>query len=183
MKNIFLLLLLFCTISCSDNEDQSQTEDTNTSESLNNNTSTNNSSSSTLNDISILAEKFYHEGKVSVVVNEDNSIDFSAADKTQNTRVSYPIYHIDNIVKPVSKGTHPKRVIFLTCDAYGVLPPIAKLNADQALYHFLLGFTSKAPGTESGVIAPEPTFSACFGAAFLTLHPTPQRVYPPLLMM
>lgn len=99
-------------------------------------------------------------------------IDFTSAKKTENTRVSYPIHHIDNIVKPVSKGTHPANIIFLTCDAFGVLPPVAKLTSQQAMYHFLSGYTAKVAGTELGVTEPSATFSSCFGAAFLTLHPT-----------
>ncbi|NLL27582.1 MAG: phosphoenolpyruvate carboxykinase (ATP) [Bacteroidales bacterium] len=98
-------------------------------------------------------------------------IDFSDQSKTENTRVSYPIYHIRNIVKPVSKGTHPKKIIFLTADAFGVLPPVAKLTREQAMYYFMSGFTSKLAGTERGIKEPTPTFSACFGAAFLLLHP------------
>lgn len=107
-----------------------------------------------------------------VVVREDGSIDFTDKSKTENTRVSYPIYHIDNIVKPVSKGGHATKVIFLTADAFGVLPPVAKLNSEQTKYHFLSGFTAKLAGTERGVTSPQPTFSACFGNAFLALHPT-----------
>jgi phosphoenolpyruvate carboxykinase (ATP) len=103
---------------------------------------------------------------------ETGEIDFKNASKTENTRVSYPIYHIDNIVKPVSKGGHPKNIIFLTADAFGVLPPIAKLTYDQTMYHFLSGYTAKVAGTERGIIEPTPTFSSCFGAAFLLLHPT-----------
>lgn len=107
-----------------------------------------------------------------LVVLPDGTIDFSDASKTENTRVSYPIYHIDNIVKPVSKGGHATKVIFLTADAFGVLPPVSKLTAEQTKYHFLSGFTAKLAGTERGVTTPQPTFSACFGNAFLTLHPT-----------
>jgi phosphoenolpyruvate carboxykinase (ATP) len=99
-------------------------------------------------------------------------IDFNDGSKTENTRVSYPIYHIENIVKPVSRAGHAKKVIFLTADAFGVLPPVARLTHEQAQYHFLSGFTSKLAGTERGVTTPQPTFSACFGAAFLLLHPT-----------
>ncbi|MGK3125518.1 phosphoenolpyruvate carboxykinase (ATP) [Candidatus Pantoea formicae] len=107
-----------------------------------------------------------------VVVREDGSVDYAAASKTENTRVSYPIEHIDNIVQPVSKAGHAKRVIFLTADAFGVLPPVSRLTPEQTQYHFLSGFTAKLAGTERGVTQPTPTFSACFGAAFLTLHPT-----------
>ncbi len=89
---------------------------------------------------------------------------------TQNTRVSYPIHHIDNIVVP-SKGAAPKNIFFLTCDAFGVLPPISKLSREQAMYHFMSGYTAKVAGTEMGVTEPETTFSAGFGAAFLPLHP------------
>ena len=105
-------------------------------------------------------------------VDEKGNIDFDDGSVTQNTRVSYPIFHIDNIVKPVSKAGHAKKVIFLTADAFGVMPPVAKLTAEQTKYHFLSGFTAKLAGTEVGVTTPQPTFSACFGAAFLTLHPT-----------
>lgn len=107
-----------------------------------------------------------------VTVLTDGKIDFSDASVTQNTRVSYPIYHIENIVKPVSKAGHARKVIFLTADAYGVMPPVSKLTPDQTKYHFLSGFTAKLAGTERGINQPQPTFSACFGAAFLTLHPT-----------
>jgi phosphoenolpyruvate carboxykinase (ATP) len=107
-----------------------------------------------------------------VTVDENGKIDFNDSSVTQNTRVSYPIYHIDNIVKPVSKGGPAKKVIFLTADAYGVMPPVSILTPEQTQYHFLSGFTAKLAGTERGVTTPQPTFSACFGAAFLTLHPT-----------
>ncbi|MGL6026133.1 MAG: phosphoenolpyruvate carboxykinase (ATP) [Vibrio sp.] len=107
-----------------------------------------------------------------VTVRNDGSIDFDDGSKTENTRVSYPIYHIDNIVKPVSKGGHANKVIFLSADAFGVLPPVSKLTPEQTKYHFLSGFTAKLAGTERGITEPTPTFSACFGAAFLTLHPT-----------
>jgi len=107
-----------------------------------------------------------------VVVNEDGEVDYSDSSKTENTRVSYPIYHIDNIVKPVSRAGHASRVIFLTADAFGVLPPVSKLSPQQAQYYFLSGFTAKLAGTERGITEPTPTFSACFGKAFLSLHPT-----------
>ncbi|MCP4978865.1 MAG: phosphoenolpyruvate carboxykinase (ATP) [Gammaproteobacteria bacterium] len=107
-----------------------------------------------------------------VVVRDNGSIDYRDGGKTENTRVSYPIYHIDNIVKPVSKAGHANRVIFLTADAFGVLPPVAKLTPEQAQYYFLSGFTAKLAGTERGITEPTPTFSACFGKAFLSLHPT-----------
>jgi len=100
------------------------------------------------------------------------AIDFSSNAKTENTRVSYPIEFINNIVKPVSKGGHPKSIIFLTADAFGVLPPVSKLTADQTMYHFLSGYTAKVAGTERGIKEPSPTFSSCFGQAFLLLHPT-----------
>ncbi|MCW9715526.1 phosphoenolpyruvate carboxykinase (ATP) [Avibacterium sp. 21-594] len=107
-----------------------------------------------------------------VVVRADGSVDYDDGSKTENTRVSYPIYHIENIVKPVSKAGHAKKVIFLTADAFGVLPPVAKLTPEQTKYYFLSGFTAKLAGTERGITEPTPTFSACFGAAFLSLHPT-----------
>jgi phosphoenolpyruvate carboxykinase (ATP) len=106
-----------------------------------------------------------------VTVDDDGKIDFTDSSVTENTRVSYPIYHINNIVKPVSRAGHATKVIFLTADAFGVLPPVAKLTSDQTKYHFLSGFTAKLAGTERGVTEPTPTFSACFGKAFLTLHP------------
>ena len=105
-----------------------------------------------------------------VTVDADGKIDFNSG--PANTRVSYPINHIENIVKPVSKAGHANKVIFLTADAFGVLPPVAKLTPEQTQYHFLSGFTAKLAGTERGVTTPQPTFSACFGAAFLSLHPT-----------
>ncbi|UXI01188.1 phosphoenolpyruvate carboxykinase (ATP) [Photobacterium sp. TY1-4] len=107
-----------------------------------------------------------------VTVRSDGAIDFNDNSKTENTRVSYPIYHIENIVKPVSKGGHANKVIFLSADAFGVLPPVSKLTPEQTKYHFLSGFTAKLAGTERGITEPTPTFSACFGNAFLTLHPT-----------
>ncbi|MET0760495.1 MAG: phosphoenolpyruvate carboxykinase (ATP) [Flavobacterium sp.] len=107
-----------------------------------------------------------------VTLDADGKIDFSDGSVTQNTRVSYPIYHIDNIVKPVSKAGHASKVIFLTADAFGVMPPVSKLTPEQTKYFFLSGFTAKLAGTERGVTKPEPTFSACFGKAFLSLHPT-----------
>ena len=107
-----------------------------------------------------------------VVLTKSNVVDFDSNEKTENTRVSYPIEHIDNIVKPVSKGTHPNKIIFLTCDAYGVLPPVSKLSKQQAMYQYLCGYTAKVAGTELGVTEPTATFSACFGQPFLTLHPT-----------
>jgi len=106
-----------------------------------------------------------------VVVDDQGKVDYFDHSITENGRVSYPIYHIENIVKPVSRGGHAKKVIFLTADAFGVLPPVSKLTRDQAKYHFLSGFTAKLAGTERGITEPVPTFSACFGKAFLTLHP------------
>jgi phosphoenolpyruvate carboxykinase (ATP) len=107
-----------------------------------------------------------------VTVGKDGKVDFDDASKTQNTRVSYPIYHIQNIVRPVSRAGHATKVIFLTADAFGVMPPVSKLTPEQTKYHFLSGFTAKLAGTERGITDPVPSFSACFGAAFLTLHPT-----------
>lgn len=107
-----------------------------------------------------------------VVVADNGVVDYDDASKTENARVSYPIHHINNIVKPISKGGHAQKVIFLTADAFGVLPPVSKLTKAQTQYHFLSGFTAKLAGTERGITEPTPTFSACFGAAFLTLHPT-----------
>lgn len=107
-----------------------------------------------------------------VVVNADGSVDYTDGSKTENTRVSYPIYHIDNIVKPVSKGGHANKIIFLTCDAYGVLPPVSKLSKEQAMYQYLSGYTAKVAGTELGITEPTATFSPCFGGPFLTVHPT-----------
>ncbi len=107
-----------------------------------------------------------------VTVAEDGKIDFSDNSVTENTRVSYPIYHIDNIVKPISKAPAAKKVIFLSADAFGVLPPVSVLTPEQTQYYFLSGFTAKLAGTERGITEPTPTFSACFGAAFLSLHPT-----------
>jgi phosphoenolpyruvate carboxykinase (ATP) len=107
-----------------------------------------------------------------VTLDANGKIDFKDGSVTQNTRVSYPIYHIDNIVKPVSKAGHANKVIFLTADAFGVIPPVSKLTPEQTKYYFLSGFTAKLAGTERGVTQPEPTFSACFGKAFLSLHPT-----------
>ena len=107
-----------------------------------------------------------------VTVDENGKIDFKDRSVTENTRVSYPIYHIDNIVKPVSKAPDAKKVIFLSADAFGVLPPVSILTPEQTKYYFLSGFTAKLAGTERGITEPTPTFSACFGAAFLSLHPT-----------
>ena len=106
-----------------------------------------------------------------VIDPETKEVDYSDCSKTQNTRVSYPIYHIEHIV-PESQGPHPSSVIFLTCDAFGVLPPVSKLSKEQAMYYFLSGYTAKVAGTERGVKEPQATFSPCFGGPFLTLHPT-----------
>jgi phosphoenolpyruvate carboxykinase (ATP) len=105
----------------------------------------------------------FHEGT--------STVDYANVKKTQNTRVAYPIHHIDNVVTP-SLAKNPKNIFFLTCDAFGVLPPISKLTPGQAMYHFISGYTAKVAGTEVGVTDPEQTFSACFGAAFMPLHPT-----------
>ena len=107
-----------------------------------------------------------------VTVDANGKIDFADKSVTENTRVSYPIYHIKNIVKPVSKAPAAEKVIFLSADAFGVLPPVSILTPDQTKYYFLSGFTAKLAGTERGITEPTPTFSACFGAAFLSLHPT-----------
>lgn len=106
-----------------------------------------------------------------VVVRPDGSVDYDDGSKTENTRVSYPINHIQNIAVP-SKAGHATKVIFLSADAFGVLPPVSKLTPEQTKYYFLSGFTAKLAGTERGITEPTPTFSACFGAAFLSLHPT-----------
>ncbi|HEX9778264.1 MAG TPA: phosphoenolpyruvate carboxykinase (ATP), partial [Geopsychrobacteraceae bacterium] len=106
-----------------------------------------------------------------VVADAAGVIDFSDGSKTENTRVSYPIDHIVNH-EPSLKGDHPKNIIFLTCDAFGVLPPVSRLSKEQAMYYFLSGYTAKVAGTERGVTEPQATFSACFGEAFLPLHPT-----------
>lgn len=102
---------------------------------------------------------------------DSSTPDYECDKITQNTRVSYPIHHIDNIMVP-SKGTDPKNIFFLTCDAFGVLPPISKLTPGQAMYHFISGYTAKVAGTEAGITEPQTVFSACFGAPFLPLHPT-----------
>lgn len=107
-----------------------------------------------------------------VALDAYGKIDFKDGSVTQNTRVSYPIDHIQNIVKPISKAGHASKVIFLTADAFGVIPPVSKLTPEQTKYYFLSGFTAKLAGTERGVTKPQPTFSACFGKAFLSLHPT-----------
>lgn len=106
-----------------------------------------------------------------VIMDEHGVVDFADTSITQNTRVSYPIYHIDNIQQP-SIGKNPKNIFFLTADAFGVLPPISKLTPAQAAYHFISGYTAKVAGTEAGINEPTPSFSACFGAPFMPLHPT-----------
>lgn len=107
-----------------------------------------------------------------VTLDANGKIDFTDKSVTENTRVSYPIHHIKNIVKPVSKAGPAEKVIFLSADAFGVLPPVSILDPEQTQYYFLSGFTAKLAGTERGITEPTPTFSACFGAAFLSLHPT-----------
>ena len=107
-----------------------------------------------------------------VTVDAEGNIDFHDKKVTENTRVSYPIYHIHNIVKPISHAPAAKNVIFLSADAFGVLPPVSILTPEQTQYYFLSGFTAKLAGTERGITEPTPTFSACFGQAFLELHPT-----------
>lgn len=106
-----------------------------------------------------------------VIMDDQGVVDYEDISITQNTRVSYPIYHIENIQQP-SIGKNPKNIFFLTADAFGVLPPISKLTPSQAAYHFISGYTAKVAGTEAGVVEPVPSFSACFGAPFMPLHPT-----------
>jgi phosphoenolpyruvate carboxykinase (ATP) len=106
-----------------------------------------------------------------VIFKADGDVDYEDSTITQNTRVSYPIYHIDNIQEPSYAG-NPKNIFFLTCDAFGVLPPVSKLTPGQAAYHFISGYTAKVAGTEAGITEPVPSFSACFGAPFMPLHPT-----------
>jgi len=106
-----------------------------------------------------------------VIFNDEGDVDYLDGSITQNTRVSYPIYHIDNIKEP-SFANNPKNIFFLTCDAFGVLPPVSKLTPGQAAYHFISGYTAKVAGTEAGITEPVPSFSACFGAPFMPLHPT-----------
>ncbi|HNR41569.1 MAG TPA: phosphoenolpyruvate carboxykinase (ATP) [Bacteroidales bacterium] len=106
-----------------------------------------------------------------LVILPDGTIDFNDDSKTENTRVSYPIYHIQNIVKPVSRAGHASKVIFLTADTFGVLPAVSRLTEEQTEYYFLSGYTAKVAGTERGILEPVPSFSACFGAAFLMLDP------------
>ncbi len=105
-----------------------------------------------------------------VIIDDNGKVDYSDTSITQNTRVSYPIHHIENIQEP-SIGKNPKNIFFLTADAFGVLPPISKLTPSQAAYHFISGYTAKVAGTEAGVVEPTPSFSACFGAPFMPLHP------------
>ncbi|MBD3864169.1 phosphoenolpyruvate carboxykinase (ATP) [Olleya marilimosa] len=106
-----------------------------------------------------------------VIMNDEGEVDFEDTSITQNTRVSYPIHHIENIRVP-STGENPKNIFFLTADAFGVLPPISKLTPAQAAFHFISGYTAKVAGTEAGITEPVPSFSACFGAPFMPLHPT-----------
>lgn len=106
-----------------------------------------------------------------VMINPDGTPDYFDVSKTENGRVNYPIFHIGNHHKPQVAG-HPANIVFLSCDAFGVLPPVAELSPEQAMYHFLSGYTAKVAGTERGIVEPVPNFSACFGAAFMTLHPT-----------
>jgi phosphoenolpyruvate carboxykinase (ATP) len=106
-----------------------------------------------------------------VVFKDNNEVDYFDSSITQNTRVSYPIYNIDNIQVP-SYADNPKNIFFLTCDAFGVLPPVSKLTPGQAAYHFISGYTAKVAGTEAGITEPVPSFSACFGEPFMPLHPT-----------
>ncbi|EPM2944027.1 phosphoenolpyruvate carboxykinase (ATP) [Campylobacter jejuni] len=112
-----------------------------------------------------------------VVLRADKSVDYADASKTENTRVSYPIEHIENH-EPSLKAGHPKNIIFLSADAFGILPPVSKLSKEQAMYYFLSGYTAKVAGTERGITEPQATFSACFGEPFMPLHPT---VYARLL--
>jgi phosphoenolpyruvate carboxykinase (ATP) len=112
-----------------------------------------------------------------VVINEDGRVNYADGSKTENTRVSYPIYHIANHESSL-QGGHPRKIIFLTADAFGVLPPVSKLTKEQAMYYFMSGYTAKVAGTERGITEPVATFSSCFGEAFLPLHPT---VYAKLL--
>ncbi|MBQ5868985.1 MAG: phosphoenolpyruvate carboxykinase (ATP), partial [Lachnospiraceae bacterium] len=107
-----------------------------------------------------------------VAVDAEGKVDFADQTVTENTRVSYPIQHINNIVRPVSSAPAAKNVIFLSADAFGVLPPVSILTPEQTKYYFLSGFTAKLAGTERGITEPTPTFSACFGQPFLELHPT-----------
>ncbi len=107
-----------------------------------------------------------------VVIDPNGLVNFKDSSKTENTRVSYPIEHIENIKRPVSKGPHPKTIVFLTADAFGVLPPVSVLTRDQAMYQYLIGYTAKVAGTEVGITEPSATFSSCFGGPFLALHPT-----------
>ena len=113
-----------------------------------------------------------------VIIDDNGIVDYENKSITQNTRVSYPIHFIENIMVP-SQGENPKNIFFLTADAFGVLPPISKLNPSQSAYHFISGYTSKVAGTETGINEPEPSFSACFGAPFMPLHPT---VYAKMLI-
>ena len=110
-----------------------------------------------------------------VIVDSEDKVCFEDDSLTQNTRVSYPINHISNIQNP-SIGENPKHIFFLTADAFGVLPPISKLTPSQAAYHFISGYTAKVAGTEDGIVEPQPSFSACFGAPFMPLHPSDDAI-------
>ncbi len=118
----------------------------------------------------ILGQYISSDGKLGYLQEDGVTPNYADKEKTENTRVSYPLYHIDNIMDP-SMGGIPKNIFFLTADAFGVLPPISKLTSAQAMYHFISGYTAKVAGTEAGVTEPQATFSACFGQAFLPLHP------------
>ena len=115
-----------------------------------------------------------------VVLNENGEVDFSDGSKTENTRVSYTIEHIENH-ECTLKGGHPKNIIFLSADAFGVLPPVSKLTKEQAMYYFLSGYTAKVAGTERGITEPVATFSACFGEPFLPLHPPITAIFSSIL--
>ena len=123
----------------------------------------------------IKATIFFRFGSVleNVIFYDEHTreVNFHDLSITENTRASYPLEYIPGAKLP-AVGGHPKNIIFLTCDAFGVLPPVAKLTPEQAMYHFIAGYTAKVAGTEVGIVDPVPTFSACFGAAFLPLHPT-----------
>merc|ERR1719221_646697 len=108
------------------------------------------------------------------VVYDDTSgqVNFDDTSLTENTRVAYPLNFIPNARIPATVDHHPKRIVFLTCDAFGILPPVSKLTRDQVMYHFISGYTAKVAGTEDGITEPEATFSSCFGAPFLVWHPT-----------
>jgi len=129
-------------------------------------------------DIYAMTQKFGTVLENVVIDSETRRADFMDDSLTQNTRIAYPIDGIPNVVLD-GRGGHPKNVIFLTCDAFGVMPPIAKLTSTQAMYHFMSGYTAKVAGTEAGVTEPQATFSACFGEPFMLRHPL---VYAKLLV-